>query len=108
METELLSRIERICDRIAEVLDARGDDELAYAIREDKTAMGQGLVSLTGNVKFLRGPLLMMLNLVEPGLAFGRVLRILYFRFADRQARIHAEREQAAAEAQPSPVHAIQ
>lgn len=111
VETELMSRLERICERIAQVLDSRGDEELASAIREDRDAMGQGLVSLTRNVKFLRGPLLMALNLIEPGLAFGRVGRILYIRFVDRQARIQMEREQAAANGQAaggvsSPVHA--
>lgn len=104
LETEISSRLHRVGNRIAEMLSTRGDDELAQAIRDDTDAMSQGLVSLTSNVKFLRGPLLMVLNLIEPSLAFGRVGRILYVRFVNRQARIASEREQAAQEtAQPSP-----
>lgn len=92
IETELASRLDRTFDRIAIALDQRGDDELAHVIREDAGAMSQGLVSLTRSVKFLRSPLLMALNLIEPVLAFGRVGRIMYFRFAERQARIAEER----------------
>ena len=109
VESELLSRLDRTFDRLAQMLDSRGDEELAYVIREDKDAMGQGLASLTRNVKFLRGPLLMALNLIEPALAFGRVGRILYGRFAERQQRIADERAQATAESNnSSPAPAIQ
>src|SRR3954466_15253571 len=73
VENEILSRLDRTCERIATQLDARGDEELSQVIREDKEAIGQGLVSLTSNVKLLRGPLLMILNMVEPLLAFGRL-----------------------------------
>lgn len=94
--TELLSRLDRTFDRIALALEARGDAELADTIREDKTAMSQGLVSLTRSVKALRSPFLMLLNLVEPVLAFGRVGRILYVRLAERRARAIDERQMAA------------
>lgn len=107
VESELLSRLDRTFDRLAQMLDSRGDEELAHVIREDKDAMGQGLASLTRNVKFLRGPLLMALNLIEPALAFGRVARILYGRFAERQQRIADERAQAVTEStnsSPAPV----
>lgn len=100
VEAELLSRLDRTCLRIADMLTARGDDELAEAVREDRGPMSQGLVSLTSNVKLLRMPLIMALNLVEPALAFGRVGRILYNRFVDRQARRQTEREAMAREAQ--------
>lgn len=93
VESELVSRLDRTFDRIAKALDARDDTELADVIREDKEAMGQGLASLTRSVKFLRSPLLVVLNLVEPMLAFGRVGRIMYVRFAERQQRIVAERQ---------------
>lgn len=101
VEAELVSRLDRTFDRIAKALEARDDTELAAVIRDDKEAMGQGLVSLTRSVKFLRSPLLMVLNLVEPVLAFGRVGRILYGRFADRQQRIATERQQQQEQPQP-------
>lgn len=102
VEAELMSRLGRTFDRIAKALDARGDDELAHAIREDSDAMSQGLVSLTSNVKLLRSPLLMSLNLIEPVLAFGRVFRILFGRWNARQARLAMEREVAQQEAASS------
>lgn len=101
IESELLSRLDRVFDRIALTLEARGDDELAGVIREDKGAMSQGLASLTHAVKFLRGPLLMSLNLVEPALAFGRVTRVLYSRWIERQTRIAEERAEREREQSP-------
>lgn len=110
VEVELASRLDRTFDRIAIALDQRGDDELASVIREDAGAMSQGLVSLTRSVKFFRSPLLMALNLIEPVLAFGRVGRIMYVRFAERQARVASERAEQATEngATSSPVAATQ
>jgi hypothetical protein len=108
VEVELASRLDRTFDRIAAVLQQRGDHELADVINEDKGAMSQGLVSLTRSVKLLRSPLLMSLNLIEPALAFGRIGRTLYVRFAERQARIAMERDIAAQEAASSPVAATQ
>lgn len=99
VEAELTSRLSRTFDRIAKALEAREDYELASAIREDSEAMSQGLVSLTTNVKLLRSPLLMSLNLIEPVLAFGRVFRILFGRWNARQTRIAMEREEAQREA---------
>lgn len=92
VEAELTLRLDRAFDRIAKAVETRGDDELAAVIREDSEAMGQGLVSLTRSVKLLRGPLLFMLNLIEPVLAFGRIGRILFIRFRERQYRIQQER----------------
>lgn len=94
LEAELMNRLDRTFDRIAKTLDARDDEELAEVVREDKEAMSQGLVSLTHSVTFLRGPLLMTLNLVEPTLAFGRIVRTLYVRWSLRQQRIATERQQ--------------
>lgn len=107
IEAELLSRLSRTFDRIAQTLEARDDAELAGVIREDSDAMSQGLVSLTRSVKFLRSPLLMALNLIEPALAFGRVGRTLYVRFAERQQRIAWERQSQQGVAS-SPVEATQ
>lgn len=98
VETEIRSRLDRVFDRIAKAREARGDDELVEAIREDSDAMAQGFISLTSNIVPLRVPLLMLLNLLEPLLAFGRVGRILAGRLLTRRERRQAEREQAAAE----------
>lgn len=93
LETELRSRLDRTFDRLAEWRGSRGDAELAQVIEEDKEQMGQGLVSVTRIIPWVRGPLLMFLNLLEPVLAFWRVGRILFSRWVWR-------REQAAMEAQ--------
>ena len=93
VENGLFERCVAVFDRIANTLEARNDDELANAIREDKGAMSTGLVSLTRNVKPLRSPLIIILNLVEPALAFGRVGRILIMRVQIRRAQRIAEWE---------------
>jgi hypothetical protein len=103
-DTEIVSRLDRTFDRIIVALQERDDDELASAISEDKDAMSRGIVSLTRNVKPLRNPLLMVLNLVEPLLAFGRVGKILLTRWAARRARVMAEREAEAARAPSVPL----
>lgn len=96
LATEIRSRLDRVFDRIAEWRDARDDEELATVIREDKDMMAQGIVSLTNSFNPLRVPLLMGLNLIEPLLAFGRVVRVLVGRWMARRAA----QQQAAAEAQ--------
>lgn len=84
--TEIHSRFSRFLDRVAEWRDARDDDELAQVVREDNDMMSQGIVSLTNSFNPLRGPVIMFLNIIEPVLAFGRVVRILISRwFARRQ-----------------------
>lgn len=104
-ESELQSRLAGCFERIAEALDERGDEEMAEIIREDGPIMSQGLVSLTRPLTALRTPLLVVIAVVEPVLAFGRIFRLLALRFADRRARIMAEQEQAAAEAQEQAQH---
>jgi hypothetical protein len=76
---------------------ARGDDELAEALREERHAMSQGLVSLTATLTLLRLPLIVFMALIEPMLAFWRVGRLLVYRFlAWRERRVAAVREQQA------------
>lgn len=105
LEAELTSRLHRTFDRIAQTLDARGDQELAEVIREDGDAISQGFISLTRNVRFLLSPLIMLLNLVEPVLAFGRVGRILYRRWVERQQRTAEQAtQQSQSEVFSSPV----
>lgn len=91
LEAELRSRLDRTWERVAEWRDSRGDDELATVIREDKEAWTQGIVSLSHIVKWLRAPLLMLLNFVEPVLAFGRVTRILFGRWTEQRQQVQEE-----------------
>lgn len=91
-ETELRERTVHVFQRIADTLAARDDEELATAISEDSEAMATGLVSLTRQVKWLRGPLLFFLSLAEPLLAFGRVGRILLRRAGEWRYRRAEER----------------
>lgn len=109
-DTEVKSRLVRVFNRIADMLERKGDEELAEAIADTAEDMTQGFVSLTRNVTFLRGPLLMLLNLVEPTLAFWKVGGILFGRWYSRRVmsaeevqRIHDENAAfAASHAQPA------
>lgn len=98
-ETSLKTRLENVFEKLAKQMEARGDEELATALSEEKTNMSQGLVSLTKNLTPLRGPLLVIVSLVEPVLAFGRVGGILVRRAVARRAQKIAEWE--AAQQQP-------
>ncbi len=73
----LETRMRRLFERIGIAIEKRGDTELGEAIREEAKGMAGGLVNLTKHVKPLRLPLLTILSLVEPLLAFGRVVGIL-------------------------------
>ena len=102
VEAEMRSRLERVFDRIVKARRARDDEELAEIIEEDADAMTQGFISLTDNVPFLRMPLIMLLNVLEPVLAFNRVTRILWIRAIDwRQRRMMMAAQQAEEEAYP-------
>jgi hypothetical protein len=83
--------------KIADQISARGDEELAEAIRDERHPMSQGLVSLTSTVAILRWPLIVIMALVEPLIAFWRVGRLLLIRFLGwRERRIVAAQQQAA------------
>lgn len=97
----LKTRLENCFDKIAKQLESRGDEELATAFSEEKGNMAQGLVSATEALKPLRGPLIVIVGLVEPVLAFGRVGGILVRRAVARRARQVAEWEAANAAAEP-------
>lgn len=98
VENEIRSRLDRVFDRIVKARRAREDEELAEVIEEDAEAMAQGFLSMTTNVPFTRGPLIMFLNVLEPLLAFNRVVRILFLRFMERRARRYEEAQAAQAE----------
>lgn len=100
-DTSLASHLGTAISKIADQMDARGDEELATALREERAPMSQGLVSLTSSVTPLRPPLVLALAITEPVLAFWRVGRILVMRFLTwRERRIVEAQEIAAWEAQ--------
>lgn len=78
--------------RLADQLESSGDQELADAIRKDAKAMSQGIMALTRVAVFLRTPVLFLVNAAVVILAFWHVGGILARRFADRRARVMAER----------------
>jgi hypothetical protein len=97
-EEEIVARINAAFERLAEAFDARGDTEMAAIFREEQIPMSNGLVNLTRNIKPLRHPLVVILNLVEPLLAFGRLGRVLIRRIVERRDRKIAEYEAMQAE----------
>lgn len=92
----MASRLNSAFAKIADQVDIRGDTELAEAIRDERGAMSQGLVSLTDQITPLRMVLLLAMALAEPILAFYRVGRILFLRFLGWRERRIAERQEAA------------
>lgn len=84
-ENELTVRVQAVFIKIADMLQRKGDDELEEAVRDNAPAMSQGFVSLTRNIRWLRSPLLLFLNLVEPALAFWDVGTILVARWYARR-----------------------
>lgn len=82
-DRSLTGRLDTTFTKISDQLEARGDEELAAAIKDERHAMSQGLVSLTSNLVVLRPLLTLILALVEPFLAFWRVGRILLGRFLE-------------------------
>lgn len=98
-ENELRTRLTECFERISLALEAREDDELADIFREDADVMANGLVFMTRPVAILRLPLLFLVAVVEPALAFGRILRVLAGRFAERRAGVALARQEAQEEA---------
>lgn len=104
-EADLRERLVECFDRIAGALRTRGDEELAELIDEDAEVMAVGLVSMTRPLQVLRAPLLVVVAVVEPLLAFGRIGRVLLVRFAERRAiaQMQAEAAQQDADGEPQP-----
>lgn len=99
-DTDLVSKLSAAFDRIADQLEIRGDDELATALHEDKQKLAQGIVSLTRAIKPFRTPLVILVAIIEPILAFWRVGSILARRAIERRERVMAERAAAQEQAQ--------
>src|SRR6266498_147990 len=87
VEKDLKERLTTVFTRIADAADARGDMELAEVVRDDKEIMATGLVSLTRPFMLLRTPLLLLLAVVEPVMAFGRIGRLTLERVLIRRER---------------------
>jgi hypothetical protein len=90
--TRVEVRLQRLFERVGEALENRGDEELGGAVRAEARAMSSGLVSATRRTQRLRSLLLTLLDVVEPALAFGRVLAIVLRRLASRRARMMVQR----------------
>ena len=93
--TSLVGRLDTAFTKIADQMAARDDEELASAIRDERHAMSQGLVSLTASITPLRAVLILVLALAEPVLAFWKVGRILFIRFLTWRDRRIAEQQAA-------------
>lgn len=85
-DNDLKSRLHTVFDRIADAAEARGDSELAEVLREDRDVMATGLVSLTRPLAALRTPLLAVLAIIEPVMAFSRIGRLAFGRVLVRRA----------------------
>lgn len=86
-DSDLKARLLTCFERIADAAEARGDEELAGAVREDMGVMAGSLVSLTRPLTALRAPLLLGLAVLEPVMAFSRLGRLMFGRLTDRRMR---------------------
>jgi len=88
-EKSLADRLLEAITRIAVALDNRsdGNSEMADALRRNGKAMADSTVNFTRKVKVLRGPLLWVLSMVEPVLAFGEVVGIAFRKFTGWRGR---------------------
>ena len=98
-EGEIRGRLTAVLETLAETLEARGDHELAGAIRDDGRAIVSGLVSITRPIAWARPAILAGLGIAEPVLAFGRIFRILAGRWTQRRTASREERQAAEYEA---------
>lgn len=92
-DADLKTRLGGVFDRLAESASVRGDDELAEVIREDGPTMVNALVSMTRPFKALRAPLVLLLGVAEPVIAFQRVARIVISRVMFRRTEKPVEGE---------------
>jgi hypothetical protein len=85
VDAEIASRTRRVIRRMADRTASHGDDELATAMREDGPTIAQGVADITKVIIPLRAPLLILLAIIEPAIAFLRVGGILAARIARRR-----------------------
>lgn len=89
---DIKERLYAVFSRLADSLEGRGDAELAGMIREDSRAMVEGLASLVKRAPGFAGPIMGVLSVLEPLIAFGRILRLLGRRLGERRASRLEER----------------
>lgn len=83
VEESIGSRLERAIIRISDVLENRGNIELSEALREDAKSMSGAVLSATRRFTPLGKTVLFLLDIAEPILAFGRVVRIAFTQFRE-------------------------
>ncbi len=93
-DKSLHGRLATAFQDLAETAKGREDLELADILERRKDAMAQGLVSLTRNIRVLRGPLVLLINFLEPTLAFWELATLGINRYIARQQRKRWERQQ--------------
>lgn len=89
---DIRERLHAVFSRLADALEGRGDVELAGYIREDQKAMVEGLASLVKRAPGLGAPVMGTLAVLEPVIAFGRIIRLLGRRLGERRAAALEER----------------
>lgn len=82
-ESDLRDRVATVLGRLADLIESRGDDELAETMREDVGVMATGIVSFT---RPFRAPLMFVLAIAEPAIAFGRIGILMIGRMFQRRA----------------------
>lgn len=87
-EADLKGRLAACIDRIAAAAEVREDEELAEILHEDRDIIVNGLVSLTRPFRALRAPLVVLLAIIEPVMAFTRIGRLMLERVMTRKTRV--------------------
>jgi len=109
---EVQSRMGRVIDRLIERQEGRGDLELAGILREDGEMMANTTADAVKVVPQLAAPLLLILGLIEPFLAFGRLAGLFRHRLLERRERAAEAAAQEIVEEelaqQPTPVGVYQ
>lgn len=84
---QLKPRVIEVIEALANNRQDRGDDELADALRHDENSMAGGIESLVRHVPGAKSPIMLILGVVEPVLAFGRIAGLLLRRIGMRRSR---------------------
>lgn len=98
-DASIEAQLRVVLDRVAEQRESKDDTELADAIRETQAAIIKGFMSVTKTITPLRQPLVFLIAVLDPILAFWKVGSILTRRWFERRARKIEEYERAQAAA---------
>ena len=94
-DNQLVTQLNNAFDSLVAGLEARGDEELATAIREEKESMSRAFVAVTRTVPVFRRPLVFLLSFLVGIVAFWRVGGILIGRVVERRQQRAYERAAA-------------